>query len=107
MGVRVESGGHYNDYACLNEDEAPAPTAARDQGACERAMVEEGIAHAACVGSALWTAGSIPSVLGAIDGAIATGAACGYAALKSADTNVACGIQPHADPNLAWSSDSS
>jgi len=107
MGMRVESGGSYNDYACMNDDAARAPSAARDQSACERAMLEEGIADAACVGSALWTAGSLPSVLGAIGGAIATAAACGYAALKSADTNAACGIQPHDDPDLSWSSDSS
>jgi hypothetical protein len=107
MGMRVESGAHYSDNACI-DDAANTQPPEIDQSSCQRAMSEEAIAGAACVGSALWTLGSLPSVLGGIGGAMATAAACAYAALKSGDADAACGTENrHIDPALAWSSDSS
>ena len=110
MGMRIEGGGHYTDVACTYPDEEAARTPSarnRDAAACSRAIVEEAISEAACVGSALWTAGSLASLLGAIGGAVATVAACSYAALKSRDTEHACRIEAEPpNPELMWSLDS-
>jgi hypothetical protein len=79
-----------------------------DRAACRRAVIEETIADVACLGSAVWTVGSLPSIVGAAGGAAATAAACTYAGLKSADADEVCGRAAEAlTPALTWSSDSS
>jgi hypothetical protein len=84
----------------------PGPSDGIDRAACRRAVVEEAIADAACLGSAVWTVGSLPSILGAAGGATATAAACTYAGLRSADADEVCGRTAPA-PALTWSSESS
>jgi hypothetical protein len=59
--------------------------------ACRRQRAEFLLADTACVGSALWTVGSLPSVLGAVGGGLVTVATCAYAGLKADDRDAACG----------------
>lgn len=109
MGMRIDGGGYYTDTACFQPDETlpSAPSSVEVvEPECGRAILEEGIAHAGCVGTALWTAGSLPSLLGAVGGAIATVAACSYAVLKSSDVEDACKTeQGPPNPDLMWSLD--
>jgi hypothetical protein len=112
MSARIEGRPPPATQMCTPEDPDPVDErtgeANVDAEACRQAVTEEIVADVACLGSALWTLGSLPSVLGAIGGATATAAACTYAGLKAADADQACGRARDADPpTLTWSSESS
>jgi hypothetical protein len=116
MEARIDAGGYYGQCLPGASDEGGAASGVPADGApaaqmvdrnvCARAIQEEVLADAACVGTAIWTVGSLPSVAGAVGGAVVTAATCGYAGLKSADADAACGRRGM-DSVLTWSSDSS
>ena len=92
-------GGYYANNACydgsalpnLPSSELPDP---EDSPECARQEAEFLAAETVCVGSAIWTVGSLPSVAGAVGGALATIGSCGYTMLKAGDRDEACGIAP-------------
>jgi hypothetical protein len=94
-------------------DHPPAPPTTQmhdgvDPQACRRAVTEAALAGAGCVGSALWTMGSLPSVAGAVGGSVVTASACFAAGMKAAEADRACRAPDRPPiPVLTWSSDSS
>src|SRR5204863_6284898 len=103
MSARIEaraSHRHDPDVCTGGADHPPAapPTALHDgvdPHACRRAVTEAALAGAGCVGSALWTVGSLPSVVGAVVGSVVTASACFAAGMKAAEADHACRSPDH------------
>ena len=92
-------------YSPSNGDESGGSSSVQESKAdspeCERQVAEATIADTLCVGSAIWTVGSLPSVLGGIGGAIVTAGSCAYAALEAGDVLEACGPAPSTTDPMA------
>src|SRR4030095_5248042 len=79
-----------------------------DNDACAFETAQAAAAMSICVGSGVWTAGSLATGPGVVGGLMVTVGACVYAGMESAEAQQACGgatsgpVDPN--PDLTWSS---